>query len=134
PLGLKDHPLRRIVSGEVHARPFMHLEPSERATHLAMLSGETSAAADRAHVARLCRRYGTPPPADGGDFHLVDLGPFRLRWERHTEFSSYSFLAREGAPQRDDGRLGRFEHPVIERVPRDWLEQLPGSLLVGVHL
>lgn len=134
PLGLKDHPLRRTVSGEVHARPFMHLEPSERATHLAMLSGEASAAADRAHVARLCRRYGAPPPADDGDFHLVDLGPFRLRWERHTEFSSYSFLAREGAPQRDDGRLGRFEHPVIERVPRDWLEQLPGSLLVGVHL
>ncbi|MEX0759651.1 MAG: DUF3422 domain-containing protein, partial [Tistlia sp.] len=61
-------------------------------------------------------------------------GPFRLRWERHTEFSSYSFLAREGAPLRDDGRLGRFEHPVVERVPRDWLEQLPGSLLVGVHL
>ncbi|MEX2630761.1 MAG: DUF3422 domain-containing protein [Tistlia sp.] len=133
-LGMKDHPLRRSLSAEVHARPFMHLQPSERATHLAMLSGEESAGADRAHVARLCQRFGAPPPADGADFHLVDLGPFRLRWERHTEFSSYSFLAREGAPLRDDGRLGRFEHPVVERVPRDWLEQLPGSLLVGVHL
>lgn len=133
-LGMQDHPLRRTVSAEVHARPFMHLEPSERATHLAMLSGEEAAGADRAHVAQLCRHYGAPPPADGADFHLVDLGPFRLRWERHTEFSSYSFLAREAAPQRDDGRIGRFEHPVVERVPRDWLQQLPGSLLVGVHL
>ncbi|SME94724.1 Uncharacterized membrane-anchored protein [Tistlia consotensis] len=133
-LGMKEHPLRRAVSAEVHARPFMHLQPSERATHLAMLSGEEGRTADRAHVARLCQHYGAPPPADGADFHLVDLGPFRLRWERHTEFSSYSFLAREAAPLRDDGRIGRFEHPVIERVPRDWLAQLPGSLLVGVHL
>lgn len=132
--GMKDHPLRRTVSGEVHARPFMHLQPSERATHLAMVSGEEGAAGDRAHVARLCQRFGAPPPADGANFHLVDLGPFRLRWERHTEFSTYSFLAREAAPLRDDGRLGRFEHPVVERVPRDWLERLPGSLLVGVHL
>ncbi|MEX0759244.1 MAG: DUF3422 family protein, partial [Tistlia sp.] len=55
---MKDHPLRRSLSAEVHARPFMHLQPSERATHLAMLSGEESAGADRAHVARLCQRFG----------------------------------------------------------------------------
>lgn len=133
-LGMTEHPLRRTVSAEVHARPFMHLQPSERASHLALLSGEEGAAADRAHVAELCRHYGAPPPADGADFHLVDLGPFRLRWERHTEFSTYSFLAREAAPLRDDGRLGRFEHPVAERVPRDWLDRLPGRLLVAAHL
>ncbi len=133
-LGLKEHPLRRTVAAEVHSRPFMHLEPSERATHLAMLSGEEGRTADRAHVAELCQRYGAPPPADGAPYHLVDLGPFRLRWERHTEFSTYTFLAREDAPRRDDGKVGRFEHPVVERVPQDWLKGLPGRLLVGVHL
>lgn len=126
--GLKDHELRRELAAEVHARPFMLLHPPERATHLALLTDEHAAAADRAQVAALCERYGATPPPPDANFHLVELADFRLRWERHTEFSTYTFLASEPVPAE------RFSRPVIERVPEDWLAGLPGEVLVGVHV
>jgi len=129
-----DHARRRELSAEVHARPFMHLEPSERLSHLALLTGEGGIEAERGHLAALCQRYAAPPPPAAANFHLADLGVFRLRWERHTEFATYTFFVREPVPAREDGRRVRFLQPVIARVPHDWLADLPGELLAAVHL
>ena len=130
--GLRDHALRAELAGEVHARPFAQLQAPLRGSHIAMLSGETNAETDRGRVADLCARTGVPPPAADATHVMVDLGPFRLKWERHTEFSTYSFF-------RDDGDAGvaereLFADPVIGLVPRDWLESLPGDLMVGLHV
>lgn len=127
-LPLSDHPQRRPLSAEVHARPFMSLAPPERASHLALLSGEEGGEAERALVAELCRAFGAPEPAADATFHLAELDGFRLRWERHTEFTTYAFFV-QGPPPR-----GRFGETAIERVPRDWLARLPGQLLVALHL
>src|SRR5699024_4296899 len=57
----------------------------------------------------------------------IDLGPLRLRWEKHTETTSYTFF-----------RRGPFQEPfantVIESLPQDWLTGLPGQILVATHL
>ena len=121
-----DHPLRSALHGEVHARPFTPIFPPERVSHVAMLSGEEGAAEDRAHLSRLCQRFGVPVPGDGS-YLYHDFGPFRLKWERHTEFSTYTFFhhGRFAAP---------FEEPAVAMVPEDWLEGLPGQRLVAVHV
>ena len=131
--GLRDHPLRRALTEEVHARPFARLAPPQRATHLAMLSGEDATTADRAHVARLCGQFGAPPPGAEDTHLMADLGPFTLKWERHTEFSSYTFFQGAGAPDFDAG-AEPFAAPVITHVPQAWLDGLAGELLVGIHL
>lgn len=128
PLPLTDHPLRLTLADELHARPSASLQAPERASHLALLSGEGAGSEDRARVAKLCSRYDVTPPNDEQSHYSVDLGPFRLRWERHTEFSTYSFFV-AGVPQNQ-----LFEEPVLEQVPADWLAELPGQLLVGAHL
>ena len=128
PAGLKDHALRRELTSEVHARPFMLLQPPERATHLALITDEHAADADRARVAVLCERFGAEQPADDASYHMAEFPEFRLRWERHTEFSTYTFLAAEPVP------AARFSSPVIERVPKDWRDTLPGKVLVAVHV
>jgi len=127
-LPLSDHPQRRLLAAEVHARPFMRLEPPERASHLALLSGEEGGAAERVLVAELCRAGGAPEPAEDATFHLAELDGYRLRWERHTEFTTYAFFL-QGPPSG-----GGFRETAIERVPRDWLARLPGRLLVALHL
>lgn len=127
--GVREHPWRHQLAAEVHARPYMYLRPGERGSHLALLTGETGIEAEREHVAALCRRFGASPPAPGSNFHLADLGAFRLRWERHTEFASYGVIASAGSR----GDAGRFENPPIDLLPKDWRAGLTGELLVAVH-
>lgn len=125
--GIHEHPLRRVLTDEVHARPYEMMPPPARASFIALHSGEAAAAEEWRAVTELCRRYGVSGPPEGASHFSVDLGPFRLRWERHTEFSSYGFL-----------HLGVFEapfaDPVINQVPSDWLSLLPGEALVAIHV
>lgn len=125
-----EHPLRESIANEVHARPFESLTAPLCASHLAMFSGEHAASREQAHVAELCRRYGVQPPVFGDTKHVsIDLGTIRLRWERHSEFSTYTFFVNH-AP--DGERV--FECPAIREVPADWLEGLPGLTLAAAHL
>lgn len=125
--GLRDHAARQILNDELHARPAEPLAPPMRITHLLMLSGEGAAERDREHLARLCRGFGVQPPASGSSHHRVDLGVVQLRWERHTECSTYTFY-RAGVHARP------FQQPAIEGVASDWLNHIPGERLVAVHL
>ncbi len=121
-----DHPQRPILAREVHARPFAPLTAPERATHIAMLTGDAEAERDRAHLVLLCRRFGVAAPAET-NHALVDVGAFRLKWERHGEFCTWTFLVR--------GRFDDpFESPALAAVPADWLAGLPGQRLVATHL
>lgn len=125
--GPQDHPQREALAREVHARPFAPLFPPERATHVAMLSGEGEAGRDRAHLLRLCERLGVSPPPQEGNHEFVDFGSFRLKWERHGEFCTWSFFVR--GPFDDP-----FDPPAIAAVPPDWLAGLPGQRLVATHI
>ena len=122
-----DHPLRQEVNDEIHARPYERLRAPARVTHLGMFSGRHAAEADRAAVAELCERYGVAPPEPDAQHMSQDFGPFRLKWERRTEMSTYTFIVEE-----------EFHHPFaappIEQLPRDWLARLPGPRMVGIHL
>lgn len=131
--GVRDHPLRRALSDEIHARPFARLIPPQRATHLALFSGEGAAATDHARVTALCERFGAPPPAADDRHLMVDLGPVQLKWERHTEFSTFTFFQHAGSPGFDTS-AAPFAAPVIDLVPVDWLKSLPGELLVALHI
>ena len=122
-----DHPLRSALLEEVHARPFAALEPPEHASHLALISDEHGAAVDFAHLVRLCQLYGVPPPPEGSRHFRCDFGTFRLKWERHTEFCTYTFFRHSPFEQP-------FSIPAISIVPREWLEALPGNRLVAVHV
>ncbi|HYD31410.1 MAG TPA: DUF3422 domain-containing protein [Azospirillaceae bacterium] len=124
---LRDHPLRLSLTNEVHARPPEALTAPIRASLIAMLSGETAAEADRAHLEALCIRAGAAAPTPGGTHHSVDLGTCRLKWERHTEFSTYTIF-------RAGGFTDPFAEPALAALPPDWLKGVAGELLVGVHI
>lgn len=123
----RDHPLRRQLTNEVHARPPEALAAPMRVTMLAMLSGENGAEAERRHLAQLCDAMGAPPPPPGATHYAGSFGSFRLKWERHTEFSTWTVF-RSGAHGEP------FTDPAIRAMPRDWVAGLPGERLVGVHV
>ena len=121
-----NHPLRFELNDEVHARPPDALETPLRLTYIALLSPWSQRDTEWQHVVDIATRFGVPPPAEGVNHYSADLGPFRLTWERHTEFSRYMFAF-----------PGPFEHAfegeALGPVPRDWVAALPGELLVAVR-
>lgn len=122
-----EHPLRDTLDKEIRARPYIALDVPERISHIAMMTGEGGAEEEVSHLKKLCSHFDVPHPALGTNHFISDMGPFRLRWERHTEFSTYTFFRNEGCEEP-------FLHPVIEFVPKDWLKTMPGEVMNAVHL
>ncbi|WP_020591015.1 DUF3422 family protein [Kiloniella laminariae] len=144
---LRDHPLRVELCNELHARPFTQLSGPETITHIGIVTGEGKAEEERRHVGQLCGRYNVAPPLPGTKHFMADFGRFFLVWERHTEFSTYTFFRNRRDPERklsdiDPAHIDQagdqpympFSRTAIALVPGDWLEGLSGDRLVGVHL
>lgn len=126
-LSLREHPLRRALAGEVHARPYEQLSAPVRASHLAVLHDGLDAGTERAFLAELLAVHGGEPPGDGATFFTRDLGALRLRWERHAEFSTYTFY-------RFDAFERPFAEPALDLVARQWLDRLPGQIMTAIHV
>ncbi len=121
-----DHPQRFELNDEVHARPPEALVPPVRLSYLALFSSLSMREQESAMVAELAARYGRPPPDAAASHYSVDLGPYRLKWERHTEFTRYKFIV-QGTCEDP------FADPAIAAVPAEWIANLPGQTLVAAH-
>ncbi len=124
---LTDHPLRVTLSNEVHARPFELLSAPVQASHLALMSSDETVDKEYQLIGELCQRYNAPLPTAGAKHFSVDLDGMRLKWERHSEFSSYSFFLSHPFEKP-------FESTALARLPASWLQQLPGELLMAAHV
>jgi len=120
------HPRRVELNDEVHARPYQALQAPQRASYLALLAEPAEREREYAHVAELCKRYGCQAPPPEASYFVADCGAFRLRWERHGEFSSYTVFA--------DAAGGEpFAQAAADALPPEWLAALPGKLIVAAH-
>jgi uncharacterized membrane-anchored protein len=124
---LKPHPLRAAVLAEVHARPFTPIESPRRILHFAFETAGEAAKADRAALAKFCAERGLEPLKDGAKHHRVKLGGSVLRWEQHSEFTTYTWEL----PSEGDVPF----HPVASSLaaPMSALPQ-PGPVLVALDL
>ncbi len=125
----KNHAQRFDLNYELHARPYAELRPPVRVSYLALLAGETDRPVEERCLAALCARYGRPPPSITGNHFSADLGPFQIKWERHTEFTCYTFIG--NAPLT---LPTAFAGPLIGEVPQEWLAGLPGTVIAAAHV
>ena len=125
----RNHAQRFDLNHELHARPFAELRPPAQASYLALLAADAASPVEQQCLADLCARYGRPPPSAAENHYSADLGPFQIKWERHTEFTSYTFL--RNAPLT---LPSAFASPLIGEVPQAWLAGLPGTLIAGAHV
>ena len=132
-----NHPLRVPLAAEIHSRPPVRLEAPEVITHLAVHGrNEPLAAGDKlglqsALLADFCARFGVPAPAGNAKYFFHDFGRFRLKWECHTEFASFTVASAAAAPLASPEPFGRM--PTAE-LPEDWLLSLQGRLIVATHI
>ena len=127
---LNQYPQRQALHNEIHARPPESLTAPSAISHVVMLAGPAERAASRAHVAELLRNKHLPMP-DAASTHLrMDLGQYRLRWEMHTEFVTWTFMRVLDATPL----LGQTPPTASQVVPQEWLAALPGQCLASVHV
>jgi uncharacterized membrane-anchored protein len=121
-----DHLQRIELNNEVHARPPEPLVAPSRLSYLAILCDVAERQASWLAVTDLCARYNTVPPEQNAPHFSATLGPFRLKWEQHTEFVRFMFIV--------EGTTGDpFERPAISLLPEDWVAALPGQVIVAAH-
>ncbi len=123
----EQHPLRQALNDEVHARPPVPLTTPEYISYLAFLHGDGSAEREAAHLAALLEQIGLPQHATDSGHLFIDAGSFRLKWERHNEFSSYTFFRHIEA-----GDVG--EDNALLKVPAAWRKDIPGLLITATHI
>lgn len=128
--GMNNHPQRLSLHNEIHARPPEPLPPPVAVTHVVMLLKPDERAASHAHFAQLLRDHHLPEPQAGVNHMRADMGAFRLRWEMHTEFVSYTFMRNLSA----QGVEGQAVPKALEVVPTTWLDSMPGELVCHMHV
>ena len=121
------HPQRLELNDEAHARPPVPIRAPLRATYLALFIEGGQREAGWAWVQQLAAHYGVAPPSAASNHFASDLGDFRIKCERHTEFLRLVFLI-------DSKSDDPFGEAAIGKVPEDWLSRLPGQIIVATHV
>lgn len=125
---LVSHCLRAAILGEVHARPFTPIATPARVLHFAFDTSGERANADRAALGVLCRSRGLNAPKPDDKHHRVAFSTTILRWEQHSEFTTYTWElpAPPGTPPF---------HPAASALASPMaLVPQPGPLLVAIDL
>ncbi len=133
-----NHVMRVPIAAEIHSRPFLKLEAPESISHLAVFRDgdnhgppHSNALSQHALLAELCGQFGVAPPAHGANYFFHDFGRFRLKWECHTEFATYTFAGRTESTQAAGDA---FAHMPSVYLPQQWLLSLQGRLMVAAHV
>ena len=132
-LGLPEHPQRLRLNDELHARPSARLDGPTWISHLVMLHTcdkiSNTRSDEETHLQKLCHLAAGESfcPLVEGDHWFMEAGPLRLKWERHNEFSTYTFFRRKKANDPP-------ESTALEAFPASWQRAIPGELMVATHV
>ncbi|MFN4099357.1 MAG: DUF3422 family protein [Pararhodobacter sp.] len=128
---LQDHPLRYALTNELHARPSPVISVPSTAVFLALKPAQDAVARDRgkdrAHLLDLLDRHGATHPAPDATHHAATAGRHGLKWENHTEFTTWVAFA-EGLTERP------FDPAAFDVFPADWLAAAPGVRVTSILL
>ncbi|WP_315918929.1 DUF3422 family protein [Mesorhizobium sp. SP-1A] len=121
-MGFPAHGGRSGALGEVHARPHPLVAAPRVLIQLSFVT-EGGTGVDHAVLTELSMRVGIAAPDKQARHHAMKWGNGSLRWERHTEFSTYLWegsLAEAGRAQ-EDSPFGNGFSP-------------PGTVISGIRL
>ena len=121
-----DHAQRYLLAEEVHARPPEAMRAPARASYVAVLVDADERERELRHLETLCQRFAVAGPAANATHFRAKLGAVSLKWERHGEFSGYTFTV-TGLSNKD------FADTAAAQLPAGWLSAVPGQTMTAVH-
>ena len=137
----KDDPQRERLHNEVHARPVGSIQQPAVTFCLAVLNKDHGVADELTHLAKIDPAVLDSQQASANFLRLA-LPWGSLRWERHTEFTRYTFVH-----PFDAADLLSDKDPITTRLARirertdafleaqsAWISQVPGQTLSAVEV
>jgi uncharacterized membrane-anchored protein len=124
-----NHPERFVLAEEVHARPPILMPSPAQATYVALLIAPENREKELAHLRTLCEMFAAASPSSNSTHLSATLGGIRLKWERHGEFSGYTFVA-----SGDGVKADSFADTATQLLPADWLANIPGQTVAAAHM
>lgn len=139
-----NHPLRVPLAAEVHSRPSLRLHAPETLTHLAIFArsdahlGGDNLLTQQVILGDFCRHFAVASPSGEAKYFFHDFGRFRLKWECHTEFATYTFVENQAEQQNEvspEIELAQvFANAPISHLPQQWLFELQEKVMVATHV
>ena len=91
-LQIKQHPLRDQLYAEIHSRPFPLITTTVHATHYALITTQSDAIEQLQLIKILASENHLELPDENSNCYYIKFPEFDLRWEKHQEFCSLTFL------------------------------------------
>ena len=131
-----NHPQRVPLAAEAHSRPFLQLHAPESLSHLAVylrdqVEANQHGVVQHGLLCELCQHFGVSAPGPDAKHFFHDFGGFRLKWECHTEFATYTFAQRH---EHSRSIEQAFAEVPLHQVPQQWLLALQGQVMVAAHV
>jgi uncharacterized membrane-anchored protein len=131
-LSFEDDHDRHTLANELHARPFPVLSAPCYAVSVALWKGrhpDADASKDEQHpLLDLLDRAGAQHPREGANHFSSPFFRNQIKWERHTEFETYTVFV-DGLPEQPFA----VNEPLF---PEDWVEKVRSKVVAAcfVHV
>jgi uncharacterized membrane-anchored protein len=127
-----DDPQRALLHNEVHARPPARVRLPALIVFVAVLNEGVSREQEGEHLRRLPGLAELPLEQLQGNFLRLRFASHTLKWERHTEFTRYSFV--QELPEGTG--LGSQDPDLLVHLvsPSGWLHGIPGRTVAAIEL
>jgi len=118
---------RQALNDELFRRPPVPIPPRALVVHTAFLQDDDQAARSVARLRGLLTSAKLERPTEDRNYELIEFGDNLLKWERHTEFTSYTLVA--GFSDSDP-----FVAEVGPGLPAQWMAELEGQQIAATKL
>lgn len=121
------HLLFDTLVSEFHSRRFPRIQEAVTLSQVTISHSKSTKAEQIAHLQALAKIYNVSQPNLDTACYYQDLGELDVRWEYHTEFSTYTVI-----------RLNKNEAPfhcsAWSVLPNAWCTNIPGLLIAATHI
>ena len=129
---MQEHPLRRKLSDELHARSIHEFEGGGRFIRFIFMTESTDETIIEP-INRFLKKFDAPLITSEEKFKRVEMPSYTLRIERHTEFVTIGFIVK-GEKTQTGLAEGAFEPEANETLPFRLIEEIPAKLFHAIWL
>ena len=127
-----DDPQRVLLHNVVHTRQSQRIHLPALVVYIAVISNDITLEEECEHLRRLPGQEGITVDHLQNNFLRLRLQGYTLRWERHTEFTSYTLV--QQLPE--SAQLGATDPDLLSFLvlPNGWLAGIPGRTFAAIKL